>query len=64
MARYSIVDKDGIYFTTHTILEWLPVFKEIKYFEIIIESLKYCQENLEPDFISRIRLIVRSDFLI
>ena len=45
MARYKIVDEDGIYFTTHTIVEWLPVFKESKYFEIIIESLKYCQAN-------------------
>ena len=45
MARYKIVDENGIYFTTHTIVEWLPVFKESKYFQIIIDSLKYCQEN-------------------
>ena len=45
MGRYKIIDEDGIYFTTHTIVEWLPVFTEIEYFQIIIESLKYCQEN-------------------
>ena len=45
MARYKIGDEDGIYFTTHTIVEWLPLFKESKYFEIIINSLKYCQAN-------------------
>ena len=45
MGRYKIIDENGIYFTTHTIVEWLPVFTEIKYFQIIIESLKYCQTN-------------------
>ena len=45
MARYKIVDENGIYFTTHTIVEWLPVFKEHKYFQIIIESLEYCQKH-------------------
>lgn len=38
MARYKIVEDGGIYFTTHTIVEWMPVFKEKKYFEIIIYS--------------------------
>lgn len=45
MARYKIVDDNGIYFTTHTVVEWLPVFKEVKYFDIIIRSLQYCQEH-------------------
>ncbi len=45
MGRYKIVDDNGIYFTTHTIVEWLPVFREREYFEIIIRSLNYCQEN-------------------
>ncbi len=45
MGRYKIIDDNGIYFTTHTIVEWLPVFMEIKYFQIIIDSLKYCQKN-------------------
>ena len=45
MARYKIIGDNGIYFTTHTIVEWLPIFRGKKYFEIIIESLKYCQDN-------------------
>ena len=45
MGRYKIVDDNGIYFTTHTIVEWLPVFRERVYFEIITRSLNYCQEN-------------------
>lgn len=35
MARYKVFDENGIYFTTHSIIEWLPVFKEKKYFEIV-----------------------------
>ena len=45
MGRYKIVDDNGIYFTTYTIVEWLPVFRERKYFEIIVDGLKYCQEH-------------------
>ena len=45
MGRYKIVEENDIYFTTHTIVEWMPVFKERKYFEIIIESFKFCMQN-------------------
>ncbi len=45
MARYKITDENGIYFTTHTVVAWLPVFRERKYFKIIADSLKYCQEH-------------------
>ena len=45
MSRYKTYDDNGIYFTTHTIIEWMPVFKEKKYFDIIIDSLKYCQKK-------------------
>ena len=44
-SRYKIIDKDGIYFTTSTIVEWLPIFTSLPYFNIIIESLKHCMEN-------------------
>ena len=26
MARYKIIDDNGIYFTTHTVVEWLDLF--------------------------------------
>ena len=32
MARYKIIDDHGIYFTTHTVVEWLPIFREKRYF--------------------------------
>jgi len=45
MSRYRITDENGIYFTTHTIVEWAPVFKEEKYFKIITDSLRFCMKN-------------------
>ena len=45
MARFKIIDDNGVYFTTHTIVEWLPIFREKRYFEIIVQSLKYCRNN-------------------
>ena len=44
-SRYKFVEKDGIYFLTSTILEWLPVFTSESYFQIIINSLKFCLEK-------------------
>ena len=41
--RYKITQKDGIHFLTSTIVEFLPVFTYAAYFNIIIESFKYCQ---------------------
>ncbi len=44
---YKITAKDGVYFLTSTIIEWLPVFTSKIYFEIIIDSLKYCQQKMD-----------------
>jgi len=44
--RYKFVEKDGIYFITSTIVEWLPIFTSETYFEIVIDSLKYCMNNM------------------
>jgi len=48
-SDYKIYDKQGIYFITSTIIEWIPIFTSKKYFEILTSSLIYCQEykNLE-----------------
>jgi REP element-mobilizing transposase RayT len=45
MGRYRVLDEGGIYFTTSTIVSWMKVFTEPKYFNIIIESLKFCQQR-------------------
>jgi len=43
-TRYKIIEKNGIYFITSTIVEWIPIFTSQKYCDIIIQSLKFCKE--------------------
>ena len=45
MKPYTISQGDGIYFCTDTIISFAYVFVEIELFEIIIDSLKYCQKE-------------------
>ena len=44
-SRYKITEKNGIYFVTSTIVEWMPVFTTQKYFDIVIQSLKFCKDQ-------------------
>lgn len=45
MSRWKIQRGVKVYFTTSTIVEWLPIFIEEEYFKILTESLDYCREN-------------------
>ncbi len=40
-SRYKFLENKGPYFITLTIVEWLPIFVNRRYFEIIYDSLKY-----------------------
>lgn len=42
---YSIVDPHATYFLTFTIVGWVDLFTRKECRDIIIQSLKYCQEN-------------------
>jgi putative transposase len=42
---YKIKDPQGIYFITATVVNWNPVFIRPEYKQVVVESLKYCQEN-------------------
>ncbi len=44
-THYKITDKDGIYFLTSTTLEWIPIFTRQPYFDILTQSLSFCQIN-------------------
>jgi REP element-mobilizing transposase RayT len=44
-SRYKITAENGIYFMTSTIVEWLPVFTNKPYFELIIQSFNYCRNH-------------------
>ena len=42
MGRYKIYpEQTSYYYSTCTIIAWLPIFQEEKYFQSIIDSLKY-----------------------
>ncbi len=42
-SRYRILDQEGIYFLTSTIVEWIPIFTNRKYCDIVVRSLQYCR---------------------
>lgn len=44
-SRYTIVESEGIYFLTNTIVSWLPVFTSIDMCSLILESLLFCRKN-------------------
>jgi putative transposase len=47
MARkgYIIGDQQVIYYLTFTVVGWIDAFSRQSYRDIVIESLKYCQQN-------------------
>jgi REP element-mobilizing transposase RayT len=46
MSRYRVFEEGSrFYFTTSTIVEWTHIFTEKRYFDLIIDSLKYCQQH-------------------
>jgi putative transposase len=45
MKRFKISEETSFYYSTCTIVAWLPVFQREPYFQIIINSLQYCQLN-------------------
>ena len=42
---YQIRNKKEIHFLTLTVVEWVDVFTRKDYWDIFINSVKYCQEN-------------------
>jgi putative transposase len=43
--KYKISDQEKLYFVTFTVIEWIDLFIRDEYRKIMIESIKYCQEN-------------------
>jgi len=43
--QYKANNPEGIYFLTFTIVDWVDIFTRMTYKEIIIDSLKYCQQH-------------------
>ena len=42
---YQVDDQEGIYFVTSTVHQWADVFTRKLYVDIILDSLRFCQEN-------------------
>jgi len=46
MKHYRVSpDETPFYYSTCTVVDWLPVFQADVYFQIIIDSLKFCKTN-------------------
>jgi len=43
--RYKILDQNGLYYLTFTIVEWIDLFTRSVYKDIIVESLAFCQRE-------------------
>ena len=43
--RYKILNQKGLNFLTFTIVDWIDLFTRKELAQILIESLKFCQEN-------------------
>jgi len=44
-SRIKQGNENITHFLTITIIEWIDIFTKPKYFQIIINSLRYCQKN-------------------
>jgi REP element-mobilizing transposase RayT len=43
--KYAITDKEAMYFISFATIGWVDVFSRKEYRDIVIQNLKYCQEN-------------------
>src|SRR5688572_30093855 len=44
-SKYRIANPDGLYFITFATVQWADVFTRPHYKNIMVESLKYCQQH-------------------
>jgi putative transposase len=45
MSRYKVLDQSGLNYLTLTTVGWIDVFTRQRYRDIVIDSLKFCQEK-------------------
>ena len=44
-GKYKFVNRDGIYFVTATIVDWVTIFTRNDYRDILMDSFRFCQQN-------------------
>jgi len=65
--KYKVFDSNNVYFITFTLVEWIRLFHIPAYVGIIVDSIKFCQENKGLGLFgycimpSHIHLIARSE---
>ena len=42
---YKIRNKEGVHFVTFAVVEWIDVFTRKEYKDIVVDSLRYCQQE-------------------
>jgi REP element-mobilizing transposase RayT len=47
MSQWKILPGVDLYYVTTTIINWQQVFTDLPYFEVILDSLKFCIANKE-----------------
>jgi putative transposase len=47
MSRYKILEQHGLNFLTLTVVDWVDVFTRKCYKDILLDSLRYCQNEKE-----------------
>jgi hypothetical protein len=43
-AKYKFDDKEGVYFVTATVVDWIDVFTRDIYRNILLNSIRFCQK--------------------
>jgi putative transposase len=44
-SKYKFVNREGIYFVTATIVDWVDVFTRNEYRDILMDIFRFCQQN-------------------
>ena len=43
--KYKVRDQDKLHFVTFTVIQWLDVFIRREYKDILLDSIRYCQQH-------------------
>jgi REP element-mobilizing transposase RayT len=43
--KYKFDEKEGVYFITSTVVDWIDVFTRDVYRNILLDSIRFCQKN-------------------
>jgi len=62
--KYKIRDQEKLYFVTFSIVEWIDLFTRRIYRDILLDSLRYCQQNRGLDICAYCIMSSHAHFII